>query len=633
MSRPVFRTLAVAVSAACWSLSAQALELKLDNDWTGSLNTTVTYGTSIRAQDPSPLLYSLGNGIRAGLGNTGKGGSNTDSGNVNYAKGDPFSSMLRISTELSVNKGKSGFYGRARAWYDHALIEGEVKQGSGSTGYKQNAPLSDAGFDRLGQFSGAALLDAYLYTELNAGSLPLQVRLGNQVINWGESLFIQGINQINPVDLTTLRKPGTELKDAFLPVTSLFANLGLGEGRSVEAFYQMKWRAANVDSCGTYFSPVEFQLTHKAGNACSTVLTTFAPPGVASISNADAIKAGTYVPMATGRAGDDRGQFGLALRLPVEKLDAEMGLYAMKFSARTPVVSGRSGSNIRQLAGPIGAVLNSSGLLNPIPAQVTGAKALGLTLVPAVGFWEYPDDIRMFGVSASTNLAGISLAAEYSHIPNYPAQINANDLLAALLRGLGPMGSAAVTSNSRGAGDEVKGYDRISRSQLQVNGLAIIPRVLGSAQATVVAEAAVQTADVGDSYTGKRYGRAFIFGTGKHALYGGTAAGNPQPDGAENDGYVTDSSWGYRARFLLEYPGFAGTSATFFPQLSLAHDVSGYSVDGQFIEGRQTVGLSARFNFNRVHNIELGWVHYTDSAKYDPFRDRDHYSIVFSTSF
>lgn len=83
----------------------------------------------------------------------------------------------------------------------------------------------------------------------------------------------------------------------------------------------------------------------------------------------------------------------------------------------------------------------------------------------------------------------------------------------------------------------------------------------------------------------------------------------------------------------MEYPGFAGTSATLYPQLSLAHDVSGYSVDGQFIEGRQTVGLSARINLNKVHNFEIGWVHYTDSAKYDPFRDRDHYSIVFSTSF
>ena len=627
MSRPIVRAVSVAVALSCWSMSAQALELKLDNGWSGTLNSTMTYGTSVRAQDPSPLLYSQGNGIRAGLGNGGKGGSNTDSGNVNYEKGEPFSSMLRLSTELSINKGKSGFYGRARAWYDHALTEGDVKQGSGATGYKKNAPLSDAGFDRLGQFSAAALLDAYAYTEVSAGDLPLQIRLGSQVINWGESLFIQGINQINPVDLTTLRKPGTELKDAFLPVTSLFANLGLGDGRSVEAFYQMKWRAANVDSCGTYFSPVEFQLTHKAGNACSTVLTTIGP------NNADSIPAGLYVPMVQGRAGEDRGQFGMALRLPVEKLDSEVGLYAMKFSSRTPVVSGRSGSNVRQLSGPIGAALNSSGLLNPIPAQVAGAKALGLTLVPAVGFWEYPEDIRMFGVSATTNLGGISVGAEYSHIPNYPAQINANDLLAALLRGLGPMGSTAVASNMRGAGDEVKGYDRISRSQLQVNGLAIIPRVLGSAQATVVAEAAVQTADVGDSYTGKRYGRAFIFGTGKHALYGGTAAGNPQPDGAENDGFVTDSSWGYRARFLLEYPGFAGTSATLYPQLSLSHDVSGYSVDGQFIEGRQTVGLSARMNLNKVHNFEIAWVHYTDSAKYDPFRDRDHYSIVFSTSF
>ena len=113
----------------------------------------------------------------------------------------------------------------------------------------------------------------------------------------------------------------------------------------------------------------------------------------------------------------------------------------------------------------------------------------------------------------------------------------------------------------------------------------------------------------------------------------GNAATNTQEDGRKNDGFATQDSWGYRLRLQLEYPQVFGTSATLFPTFSFAHDVSGYSIDSQIVEGRQTIGLGLRANFNRVHNIELGYVRYADGAKYDAFRDRDYYSLVLSTSF
>jgi len=41
------------------------------------------------------------------------------------------------------------------------------------------------------------------------------VRLGRQVISWGESTFIpNGINVINPIDVARLRTPGSELREA-----------------------------------------------------------------------------------------------------------------------------------------------------------------------------------------------------------------------------------------------------------------------------------------------------------------------------------------------------------------------------------------------------------------------------------
>jgi hypothetical protein len=86
-------------------------------------------------------------------------------------------------------------------------------------------------------------------------------------------------------------------------------------------------------------------------------------------------------------------------------------------------------------------------------------------------------------------------------------------------------------------------------------------------------------------------------------------------------------------RIRGEYPSIFGSSATFFPTLSVRHDVSGNSADSQFLEDRMSIGLNGRFNFNRRHNVELGYVYHADSSDYDALRDRDFASIVFSTSF
>jgi hypothetical protein len=645
--------LSLGIAAALMSLAgaSQAAEINLENGWSGSLNTTVSVGTSIRAQAPDSKLYRYKDASTTVIATSpdGTGGSNTDSGNANFGKGDAFSTLFKVSSDLSLSKGEAGLFVRVKAWYDQALKNSSVEIGNHSNGWVPNSKLSDSGFEPLQKFSGVALLDAYAYNTYEADGKPLQVRVGNQVINWGESLFIQGLNQVNPIDLSALRKPGAEVKDAFLPITSLSANLGLGGGKSLEAFYQLAWQPSNIDSCGTYFGVVETQLSTSAGGACSRVLTnlTVVTTSLAALTAATASATGQtalslgnslsnrtafdrllYVPMANGRDGSDSGQFGVALRIPSETLDTEFGVFAMQINSRTPVVSGVTGSNL--VTAGFGGVPRNG------PQLVTA-----LNLVPGKGLWEYPDDIRIYGVSASKNIAGWSVGAELSHTGDQPAQINANDLLLALLTGTGPMGStaqAAITQGGLVGGVEVPGYDRVKKTQLQVNGIKVLPRMLGAAQSIFVGEVAVQHTDLPDSNTGLRYGRAFIFGQAQHSTLGGAATscatlGNDQVDGCVNDGFATDNSWGYRLRLGMEYPNWAGTSATFYPTISFSHDVKGYSVDNQFIEDRQTLGLSGRWNINKVHNVEVSYVRYGDEAKYDPFRDRDFYSLVLSTTF
>ncbi len=52
------------------------------------------------------------------------------------------------------------------------------------------------------------------------GDMPLDVRVGRQVVNWGEATFIQGINVLNPIDVSAFRRPGAEIKEGLLPVST-----------------------------------------------------------------------------------------------------------------------------------------------------------------------------------------------------------------------------------------------------------------------------------------------------------------------------------------------------------------------------------------------------------------------------
>ena len=93
----------------------------------------------------------------------------------------------------------------------------------------------------------------------DAGEAAVDVRLGNHVLNWGESTFIQnGVNVINPFDVTKLRTPGAELRDALEPVPLVSASVAPTSALSLEGFYQLDWKKTEIDPPGTYFSTNDY---------------------------------------------------------------------------------------------------------------------------------------------------------------------------------------------------------------------------------------------------------------------------------------------------------------------------------------------------------------------------------------
>jgi len=202
-----------------------------------------------------------------------------------------FSAPLKILTDVEYKKGNFGFLVRGKAWYDYALENEKVRIGNQVNNYNGGRPdldapnygipgsyppcvgalaggnvptcmpitgpnagkwpeakLSDQGFETEQKFTNAMLLDAYVYGSFDFEGTDLQLRLGNQVVNWGESIFIQGVNQINPIDVPAARRPGTELKEILLPVWMAYANWGFDWG-SIEAFHPAERQDPSTQPC------------------------------------------------------------------------------------------------------------------------------------------------------------------------------------------------------------------------------------------------------------------------------------------------------------------------------------------------------------------------------------------------
>ena len=103
--------------------------------------------------------------------------------------------------------------------------------------------------------------------------------------------------------------------------------------------------------------------------------------------------------------------------------------------------------------------------------------------------------------------------------------------------------------------------------------------------------------------------------------------------GCKNDGFVTKTAWGYRLKGSLDYPGAFDTSFTLTPSLFWAHDVNGYSVDSQFIKDRMVLGVGLRADYQKKFAIDIGYTMFGNKANYDPFADRDYFSVALSSTF
>ena len=624
-------SLGLLLTAGALSYPAMAAEFEW-GDFEGSFNSQISIGANWRMSDIEPRLVTPGN-APFGTASTGT----ADDGDLNYKDGDIYSLIVKGVHDLELRNGDFGLFLRAKYWYDEELANGKRPHGNSANLYTPNEKLADSGFDDFAQASGFELLDAFLYGTFYVGEseAPVDVRIGRQVASWGESTFIQnGINTINPIDVSAFRRPGAEIKEGLLPVGMLTVSAGVTNALNIDLFYQYEWEKTVIDACGTYFSTNDVGAT-----GCNVVTVSNA------VSDQVNMLGGLFVTRLPDIEPDDDGQYGIGIRYFAEQLaGSEFGLYYLNYHSRTPYLGGFTSRN-PLLGGPPDAPF--------IPGNPLGGN-------PQY-FAEFPEDIELFGASFATNLAGFAVSGEISYRPDYPVQINATEILQAALA-YAPWSTVTPIVLGAGFGAPVSGYDELPFTQAQVTFIRFFDQVLGASRLSFAAE-------IGGNWVGslpdqsvQRYGRNTIYGMGAFEPIPLSALGipplpglpanltcegfvpppplegivpaivpNTNPVNCNNDGYVTDSSWGYRVRAGLEYNNaFAGINLT--PALAWSHDVDGVSPNTNFNEGAKALTLSLTGEYLNRYTGSLAYTTFS-GGDYNVVEDRDFLSLSFSVNF
>lgn len=556
------RQAALAAALLC-AHAAQAVEIKGDTI-NGNFDSTVAVGTGMRLNGPTcdAVIGSAG-GTPLGTGCADAASSLNDQGNLNYARHDRFTTYIKGTHELLLNfPDDIKFLGRVSWLRDFSSTHASGL--ASATGAP--APFVPDASDDLRRKT--RLLDLWVSKSFAIGEERMRVRLGNQVVNWGESMFIAGgMNQTNSVDLMRLAQPGTQLKEAVLPAPMLNVSTGLGHGASIEAYVQRGWN-------GNYFPPV--------GSYWSTATIGKGAPDY-GVPNA-----------ATPRSN---GQYGAALRYQPEGTQLNLGLYAINYHDKSPV--------------------------------------LATSMTSGAGFaYRYLEDRKLFGISANFPVGNWAIGSELSYRPRDAIALNSS---------APSLAATSQTANNGARACLASGacYVEEKKFQWHVTGLlSLSPSenptllgLLGADTATLLAEAVlVRYPDLQASYDGVPVaagGWGWGYGSGADARR--TGPGVPAAMGTRNSyGYNFDFSWVYDGSVI---PGWQVV-----PELYFFHAVKGRTpnLTATFMEGAKSANFTVSFIKNPASwQVSLNYARFWGGASIldQPLRDRAFVGANVSRTF
>jgi len=624
---PPFK-LAIIAASVCCALPALAVDFQFAEGVQARMNTTVTAGTMIRADAPNPENYALIPSAMVTGATPGQLIGQTGGADLNFAKNHVVSTVLKAVADLDMHGKNLGFFVRGSAWHDFVLGHADAAYGNYANGYQPGTPLSDHGFSPEARFSNAMFRDAFVYAKFDDGEAQYkgEARLGRQVLNWGVSQFFNGGVGMatNPYDLASQFRPGALPQESRVPLGMLSLKLDFGKAWGLEAFVPYEPRASQLPGCGTFFDGTSIvqQGCNLAGAVGAPIAgTPFAT--MASLTEKSILASGYYVHRATDAmpSGND-GQFGLSMRYTAASLATEFKGYFSRTTHSLPNLYRVNVENVNGATLPAGL---AGGL-----ARLTNPNGLSYSV-------DYVGGVRMAGLSFDTRVdPTLRVFGEAAYRQNQPLGMGGSDLLAAaLLRA--PTSLLALQRGylSVPAGGAFDGYDRhpVTTANLGVN--KVLPKTLGAERVIVALEAGYSHVSGLPPTTEMRYGRGLAYGAAPYTINGTPTACAETAPGLNgvpgktctSDGFVSTNAWGLRGRFAASYAS-ASLSALVTPSLTFAKDISGYSYDATFSEGRVIVRGGLRADWGTRYFAELAYSHF-GGAKYNLLADRSNATVVF----
>ena len=637
---------------------AHAVEFSFaDNEITGSLDTTISYGQLWRVQGQDKTNNDI---------NTNDGNRNFDTGLV--------SEVFKITSDLEASYQNYGVFIRGTAFYDTQIMDKRNDY------YDANTPAQPSqSYPRDNTFTretrhkagrDAQILDAYVYGNWDVANMPVSGRFGKQVFNWGEGLYYRGgVNTTNPVDAAKFRLPGSEVKEVLVPVEALSFNIGLTDNLSMEAFYQFNWKESAIDPVGTYFS--ETDLFADGGSAAyneSGDLATALAPNAAfggmslyqasvmnpayglsgsSFADANAFKVASIKKDLNAK---NDGQFGVAFRYIAEELNStEFGFYFVNYHAKEPAIYAQlDGAYGGMTAAQIDALRSSAPVQGSaaLAAAQAGAPGNALAIAAAASqitrglvavdladdiqaSRQYAEDVRMMGLSFNTTVGNASVFGELAYRPNLPIGIaTTNDLLEQVLQQAPEIaqgqqvqvGGQTVSLANR----SISNYERVEAFNTSLGTIYNFGPSLGFDSLFGIAELASEHIR-GSSlkYTDFR---------GDVLYYSGRANGS-YTSGYGRDDQINKNSYGYTLVLSGTWNDvYAGVNLS--PFAVFKHDFEGNSHQtGNFIEGRKAYTVGMRASYLNSLEAEIQYTEFYGAGQNNGARDRDNIGVNVKYSF
>lgn len=403
------RAIQVVAAASLMPVAMQvnALEYTLSDDLHVNVDTTLTYGRQYRVQgrdkelityEPTPAVLKS-NALELPFKQLVQR-NNADDGDRNFDKWDVISSRFAGVTDLNISYKNVGLFLRPQIFYDevpfgktswdckyacdNAMYAKGWENGRGILNNYASGEINNPEHfgedykDALGY--KARFLDVYAYGNFDINGQTLDLRVGRQVISWGEALMLQGGIAFaqNRMDASAATAPGVELKEIFLPTGAVYGAYNATEALTVEAYWQYEWIPSSLFPTGSFFNTQDFIdgdyfFTQQKGLFGS---------------------AGMY--RKTTNEPNNNNQFGLGLRYILEE-GTEAAFYLVNYTDKYPMFWAFNKTG------------DYDGYDGTLGQGIDGSYSIS-----------YMENIRLYGLTLNTVIGGVQTGIEYAYRANAP---------------------------------------------------------------------------------------------------------------------------------------------------------------------------------------------------------------------